>query len=117
MIENADTILAHAKCMGGIVDDLQPVRIRHSLNALNVARYPVTVHRQDRGGGRRDRLFDPLGVEVLADRVDVHENRFEVVPEQRMRGSHKRIRGGDHFTGNAQRLQRRHQRQRAVAEQ
>ena len=84
---------------------------------FDVAWLAVAVHRHDGGGLRRDGRLDLAGIEVEGLRVDVDEHRLDAVPEQGMRRGHERVGRGDDFAGDAQRLQRGHQRQRAVGEQ
>ncbi|MNH24030.1 hypothetical protein D3C79_839470 [compost metagenome] len=117
MIQHADAVLANPERMRRVVDDLQPIGIRHTLDALDIAGNAIAMHRHDRGGCRRDGLFDAARVQVIGLRVDVHEDRLEVVPQERMGGSHKGVRRGDDFTGDTQSLQGRHQGHGAVAEQ
>jgi hypothetical protein len=84
---------------------------------VDIARRAVAVHRQDGRRLRRDRRFHAGRVQVQRVRVDVDEHRPDAVPQQRMRGGDERVRRGDDFAADAQRLQRRDQRDRRVREQ
>ncbi len=101
----------------GVVDDLEVVGVGDALDRGGVARRAVAVYRHDRGGMRGDRGLDLLRVQVQRDRVDVHEHRLDPFPQQRVRGGHERVGRGNHFAGDAQRLQRGEQGQGAVCQQ
>jgi len=75
------------------------------------------VHRHDGRGLRGDGRFDARRIHIQGVRIDIDEHRLDAVPQQRMGGRDKRIRGGDDLAGDAQCLQRRNQCQRTVAEQ
>jgi hypothetical protein len=75
------------------------------------------MHRHDRAGGRRDRGFDLFRIEVeCAGSMSANTGR-QAVPQQRMAGGDEGVGRGDDLAIDAERLQRRHQRQRAVGEQ
>ena len=106
-----------AEGVRSVVDHLEVVGVGDSLDRIDVARMAVAVHRHDRRRVRRDRRLDPCWIEVERLRVDVDEHRLDAVPEQRVRRGDERERRRDHLARDAQRLQRRHQRDRAIGEQ
>ncbi|BAK88810.1 hypothetical protein NCGM2_1951 [Pseudomonas aeruginosa NCGM2.S1] len=109
--------VAHGEGMRGIVDDLQVVDIGDPLDRLDIAGVAVAMHRQDRGGLRGDRRLDPRRVEIHGVLVDVHEDRLEPVPQQRVAGGDEGVRRGDHLAGHPQCLQRGDERQGGVGEE
>src|SRR5450830_1066509 len=92
----------HAERMGGVVNHLEVVVIGNFLDAVYIAGVPVAVHWQNGRGLGGDGGFDLARVQIQRFFVDVHEHRFDPVPEQRMGGGHKGVRGGDHLPGDAQ---------------
>ena len=107
----------HAKGMGGIVDDFQPVFVGYRLDTFHVAGLAIHMHGHDGRGLGGDGSLYLVRVKVARFRVDVHKHRLDAVPPQGMGGGHKAVRGGNDFARNAQHLQSAHQRQRAVGEQ
>lgn len=116
-IEDALAADLHAKCMSGIVDDLQAIAVCNLLNAHGIAGLAVDMHRHDgRCFGGDGRLY-LLGVEIASGRVDVNKDGLDAVPPQRVGGGHKAVRRGDDLARDAEGLQRSDERQGAVGKQ
>lgn len=105
MGEEAFLFELHGKGVGSVIDDLEPINVSNFLNLFDRAGIAVAMDGHDRGGLRRDRLFNPTRVEVAGLRVDIDEHRLDIVPQQRMRRGDKRIGRGDDFAGDPQGLQ------------
>ena len=106
----------HAEGMRSVVDDFQAVLVRYVLDPFRVARFAVAVHRHDGRGPRGYRSLDAVRVDAAVRRVDVNEHRLDAVPPQRVGRRHEAERGRYDLARDAQRLQRRYQRQGAVGE-
>src|SRR5258708_22568207 len=117
MFEHAASVRMSAECVRSVVDDLQIVVVGDLLDSVDIARMSVAVHRENRGWRRRDCRFDLRRVQVERVRVDINEDRLDTVPKQRVRGRNKRIRGGNDFARDTQRLQGGYQRERAIRKQ
>lgn len=117
MLQHAAAMALYAEGMGGIVNDLEVIVIGDNLDGLYIAGVAVAMHRQNGRGLRGDGGLDFGGIEIQRIRIDIDEYRLDAVPQQGMRGSDERIRGGDDFAGNTQRLQSGHQRESAISEQ
>lgn len=106
MAQHAAACIFHAKRMTSVVDHAQVVVVGNFLNGSHIARIAIAVHGQDGSGLRGNGGFDLGGVQVQCFGLNVHKHRFIAMPEQRMSGSDKAIRGGDDFACDAQGLQR-----------
>ncbi len=116
MLEHAAIFGLHTERVRGVVDDLEVVVIGDLLDGFYIAGMAIAVHRHDRGRLRRDSRFDLLRIEIERVRIDIHEDRLDAVPEERVRGRCKRIGRRNHFAVDAQGLQRSDEGQRAVRE-
>lgn len=114
MIEHATGAGLDAECVRCIVDDLDVIVVGDSLDSVDVAWITVAVHRKNRGGLGGDRRLDLCGVNVEGGRLDIDEDWFDPVPEQRMCSGDERVRCGDDLAGNAEGLKRGYQCERAI---
>ena len=77
----------------------------------------ITMYGHDRRGlGRNGGLY-PFGIQIQGSGINIDKYGLDAVPQQRMSGGDERIRRGDHFAGDSQRLQCSNQRDRRVGEQ
>ena len=106
-----------AECVGGIVDDFEPVNICDFLDALCVARGTVYVDGHNRSCLRCNGRFDFFWIDVARFFFDIHKYGFESVPPNGVRCCNKTIRRRDNFTCNAHGLQCRDEGQGAVCKQ
>jgi len=59
------------------------------------------MHRQDRTSPRRNGRFDPLRIDVVGPRIDVHEDRLGPHHADRLGGGHEGEGRGDHLVARA----------------
>ena len=117
LVQEALSVHLHSEGVRSVVDDPEAVLVRYVLDPFRVARLAVAVHGHDGRGPRGYRSLDAVRVDAAVRRVDVHEHRLDAVPPQRVGRRHETERSGDDLARDAQRLQRRYQRQGAVGEQ
>ena len=117
LVEDAAAVHLHPEGVRCVVDDLEAVLVGNLLYSLGIARLAVAVHRHDGRGPGGDGRFDAVGIDAAVRRVDVHEDGLDAVPPDRVGGGHEAERGGYHLAGDAQGLEGRYQRQRAVGEE
>lgn len=117
MTQQAAALGRNAEGMGSIVDDLEIIVVRNFLNGRHVAGLPVTMYWQDSRRLRGDRRLDLRRIEIERFRLDINEDRFNAIPQKRVRSSNKRIGRRDYLAGNAQCLQGSHQAQGAIGKQ
>lgn len=104
--------------MGGIVDHLEVMLLSDGINGLHITRIAVAVHRHDGHGLIRDGLLDLLRIHAASILLNIHEDRLQFIPVDRVTGSHETIGSSDDLTlRNAQRLQSGDQRQGAVGKE
>ena len=116
LVQNALTVHLHTEGVRRVIDDPEAVLVGYVLDPPGVARLAVAVHRHDGRGTRSYRCLDAVRVDAAVRRVDVHEHRLDAVPPQRVGRRHEAERGRYDLARDAQRLQRRYQRQGAVGE-
>ena len=87
--QKAFAIGAHAECVGGIIYHLKSVTIRDALYRIDIAGRAVAMHRQDRRGAGGDGRLDLGRIQIAGNRIDIDEDRRQVVPEQRVGGCHE----------------------------
>ena len=82
MLEQAFTLVLDAKGMGSVVDHFQTISVGNLLDTLDVARIAVTMHRHDGRGLGGNGGLDPVGIKIHGCRIDIDENRLNIVPKQ-----------------------------------
>lgn len=115
--KQALAFILNAKCVGAVVDDLQPVGVGDALDTLDIAGCTVDMDRKDRRGLLGDRLLDAVGIHVVSTRLDIDKYWLDVVPQQRMRRGHEGIGRSDDFAGDSQGLEGGHKGEGAIGEQ
>ncbi len=91
--------------MRGVVHDAEPVPSREVSQALDVARIPVDVRRDDRGGPIADERLRVRGRQCQRVRLDVGEYGSTALPGEAGRGCDVRERGGDHLASQVERAE------------
>lgn len=117
VVEHAAAVTLDTEGVGSVVDDLEVVAVCDALDGLDIAGVAIAVHRQDGDALRSDGCFDLGRVEIEGARLNVDEDRGDVVPEQRVRSGDEGVRGRDDLAGDAQGLERGDQREGAIGEE
>src|SRR5262249_48710759 len=94
---------------GGIFDDRHAVLFRRGIHGIEVRRQPDLVDRYDSLGMRAYGLFDLPGVDVVRQRINVHENRRGTAVAHDVGGGDKRQRRDYYLIAGS--YAQRHQRQ------
>ena len=114
--QNTAIVTTNTERMSGVIDHFQVIDVSNLLNGINVARRTIAMNWHDCSGLGRDGCFDLRRIHIQGDRVDINKHWFQAVPQQRMGRRDEGIRRGDHLAADAQGLQGREQRDRAVVE-
>ena len=93
----------------GVLDHREIVAPRDLEERVHLGRASERVDHQERAGARRDRRFDPLGVDVEHDRIDVDEHGRRPLVAHGIGCRDEGERGHDHLVAfaEAQRARRR----------
>src|SRR5690554_7466589 len=95
----------YAKCVGGIVNELEVVGVCDLLKGFELTWVAINVYRHDCGGVGGYGGFYFLGVEIVGVWLYIGKYGFDVVPPKGVCGGNKAEGGGDYFAGYAQCLQ------------
>src|SRR5918993_4779659 len=103
-------------CLRAIFDDEDAVPSRELENPVHLAGPASKVHHDNRLGAAVDQGFDRVGVDVLADAIDVGKNRFSAALYYARGGSEETARSNYDFIPrpDGERLQRQLQGNRPV---
>ena len=88
--------------MGGVEDQLQVAALGDLAQGLDVARPAPDMHADDARGARRDHGLHLGRVEVVRGRIDIAEDRRDLLPLQGVGGGDEGKRGDDHFAVQSQ---------------
>ena len=89
-------------CVGGILDDCQPMLLGDGRHGIQIHRLAGEMHHEDGQCSGRDGLLDPGGINLVRIRVHVHKDRHEVVLQDAGRAGHIGIGGHDDFIANVE---------------
>lgn len=82
MFEEAFAFIGDTEGVGGIINDFKAVGVGDLLDTFNSARIAIAMNRKDSTGLRSDGFFNAVLVQVTGFGVNVHEYRFDVVPDK-----------------------------------
>lgn len=102
--------------MSSVKTERQPVTRRHLLKRLDVTGPAPNVNAEDGARLRRDQLLDLGGIDVVAQGVDVAEDRGHALPLQSMGSRDEREGGHDDLAGQPARLRHDLQGRRTIAD-
>ena len=111
------SVVRTAEGMSRIEQKFQISATRNLLQCLDVAGTPPEMNPHDTCCARRDESLYLLRIERMRHRIDVTEDRRDLLPLQRVSGRNESERRHDHLAAKPQRAREELQRNRAVAHQ
>ena len=85
-ITDAYAVFPHAESVGGIIDYLQSILYSYALNSVRIADVSVNVNGKNCTGPVGHQGFDLEGIHGVIVWLDIAEDRFQALADDRMRG-------------------------------
>ena len=109
-------LICAAKSVRGVVYKCEVTAGRNSRELFNLARLAPHMDADNSCGPRRDHPFNLSGVDRMGTRIDVAEDRSDLLPLQSMSGGDERKGRNDYFSVHPQSADRDFQCHRTVAD-